>query len=102
VPALGAGHEVRRPRAQTGEGPKPRYITSMPYSPLGIIELMKREAKNWSAGPGKSAAFLEFSPRPTSGKEEARSMRAAMPIADCDSRVRDTLTYRRPSPDAYT
>ena len=25
VPALGVGHEVRRPRAQVEEGPKPRY-----------------------------------------------------------------------------
>ena len=28
VPALGVGHEVRRPRAQAKEGPKPRYTNS--------------------------------------------------------------------------
>jgi len=43
VPALGVGQEVRRPRAQVEEGPKPRYTNPRSYSLLGISKLIKRE-----------------------------------------------------------
>jgi len=43
VPGLGVEHEVRRPRTQVEEGPKPRYTNPRSYSLLGISKLIRRE-----------------------------------------------------------
>jgi len=74
----------------------------MPYSPLGISKLMRRETKNWPAGPKRSAAFLALFPSFHHGLPRTERRQGAAPqrrsqIATCEFATRSRADTRVPT-----